>query len=228
MALSAPTGEEAACYIRFLQQVLPSFMRVTRRLEELQSRVHALWPAYIAPLQSGTLKLQDAARLWQLFLPHLHRACMSGSSSRYASDPSLHVPGRSGHAGCSYCTMMVLQWSPQIRRNVDKLVMRAAPDAPFCPCQGVGEGGGGGWMGKTPPIPERYSCYTPILPMRQAQADGPPEPGNREGALDTVAVFVDPIPHSHSSSSGADSDKGMCIPVRNDLLCRYAFPHLCA
>ena len=83
MALSAPAGEEAACYIRFLQQVLPSFMRVTRPLEELQGRVHTLWPSYIAPLRAGNVKLQDAARLWQLFLPHLHRSCASGSAGRY-------------------------------------------------------------------------------------------------------------------------------------------------
>ena len=87
MALSAPAGEEAACYIRFLQQVLPSFLRVTRRLEELQARVQALWPSYNAPLRAGTVQPQEAARLWQLFLPHLHRSCGPSAASRCAPPP---------------------------------------------------------------------------------------------------------------------------------------------
>ena len=84
MALSAPVGEEAACYIRFLQQVLPSFVRVTRRLEELQGRAQSLWPAYIGPVRTGNVQQQEAARLWQLFLPHLHRSCGSAAAGRCA------------------------------------------------------------------------------------------------------------------------------------------------
>ncbi|KAK9825488.1 hypothetical protein WJX74_001002 [Apatococcus lobatus] len=94
MALSAPMGAEAACYIRFLQQVLPSFVRVTRRLEELQGRAQSLWPAYISPVCTGNVQQQEAARLWQLFLPHLHKSCSSASAGRQeaaSSQPSSGV-----------------------------------------------------------------------------------------------------------------------------------------
>lgn len=74
LALGCPPEESVQSYILFIKTFIPNFTRISRRLEDLQSVVHHLYPVYIQPVKDGTVSAQNTGALFKAFTPRWKEA----------------------------------------------------------------------------------------------------------------------------------------------------------
>ena len=72
--MGCPPDENVPSYIIFLSTFIKEFTRISRRLEDLQSVVRYLYPAYIQPVKDGAIDAKNAPALFKAFAPRYKEA----------------------------------------------------------------------------------------------------------------------------------------------------------
>lgn len=111
LALGCPPEENVQSYILFITTFIPTFTRISRRLEDLQSVVRHLYPVYIQPVKDGKVSAQNAGALFKAFTPRYKEAVANFTAGTH----NLSNAGRS--RGCvllplfaSFCALLYITW----------------------------------------------------------------------------------------------------------------------
>ena len=80
LALGCPPEENVQSYVAFIQTFIAEFMRISRRLEDLQSVLRHVYPVYIQPVKDGIIDAKNPGALFKAFAP-----CFKQSVAKFAS-----------------------------------------------------------------------------------------------------------------------------------------------